>query len=83
MARRNSNSEGVEMSVVCRGCFKIGSACGSCKRCCDQLLRIIENKDAEINQYKLAVQSMATQIVHPKTTAEDIVNTQLKPNESA
>lgn len=29
-------------NVVCRGSWLLGSACGQCNRCCDQLLNLIE-----------------------------------------
>ncbi len=27
--------------IVCRGSYRLGSACGACRRCCDQLVHLV------------------------------------------
>ena len=30
------------MTIQCRGCYVLGSACGECRRCCNELVALIE-----------------------------------------
>ena len=51
---------------ICRGSYGLGSACGECRRCCNELRAKVEKQAVEINRYKLDLESMATQIAAAK-----------------